>query len=185
MIIPGPILSQGRREETQPNVCSKRRDSESWTDIDRQNQHCAMKSEGGALVTGSDQPSCHNVHETTGDRWRAPAKRLRLNTFGRSGVENNRQKFSIPLRWQKIGLFIRFGTRALDAAGNFSPPRPRIHLISSRPSIYIHRPCPTRSGLAVGCSHVEIEGLSSRELFVISVLTIFNVKAQVPPRTAA
>ena len=23
---------------TQPNVCSKRRDSESWTDIDRQNQ---------------------------------------------------------------------------------------------------------------------------------------------------
>ena len=24
--------------KTQPNVCSKRRDSESWTDIDRQNQ---------------------------------------------------------------------------------------------------------------------------------------------------
>ena len=134
MIIPGPILSQGRREETQPNVCSKRRDSESWTDIDRQNQHCAMKSEGGALVTGSDPPSCHNVRETTGDRCRAPAKRLRLNTFGRSGVENRRQKFSIPLRWQKIGLLIRFGTRALDAAGTFSPPRPRAHLISSRPS---------------------------------------------------
>ena len=51
--------------------------------------------------------------------------------------------------------------------------------------IYIHRPCPTRSGLAVGCSDVEIEGLSSRELFLISVLTIFNVKAQVPPGTAA
>ena len=51
--------------------------------------------------------------------------------------------------------------------------------------IYIHRPCPTRSGLTVGCSYVEIEGLSSRELFLISVLTIFNVKAQVPPRTAA
>ena len=30
--------------------------------------------------------------------------------------------------------FFRFETRALDAAGNFSPPRPRIHLISSRPS---------------------------------------------------
>ena len=51
--------------------------------------------------------------------------------------------------------------------------------------IYIHGPCPTRTGLAVGCFYVEIEGLSSRELFLISVLTIFNVKAQVPPRTAA
>ena len=51
--------------------------------------------------------------------------------------------------------------------------------------IYIHRPCPTRTGLAVGLFYVEIEGLSSRELFLISVWTIFNVKAQVPPRTAA
>ena len=51
--------------------------------------------------------------------------------------------------------------------------------------IYIHRPFPTRTGLAVGCFYVEIEGLSSRELFLIGVLTIFNVKAQVPPRTAA
>ena len=51
--------------------------------------------------------------------------------------------------------------------------------------IYIHRPCPTRTRFAVGCFYVEIEGLSSRELFLISVLTIFNVKAQVPPRTAA
>ena len=39
--------------------------------------------------------------------------------------------------------------------------------------IYIHRPRPTRTGLAVGCFYVEIEGLSSRELFLISVLTIF------------
>ena len=51
--------------------------------------------------------------------------------------------------------------------------------------IYIHRPCPTRTWLAMGCFYDEIEGLSSRELFLISVLTIFNVKAQVPPRTAA
>ena len=71
----------------------------------------------------------------------------------------------------------------MDAAGNFSPPRPRIHLIF-KAVIYIHRPCPTRTGLVVGCFYVEIEGLSSRELFLISVLTIFNVKAQVPPRTA-
>ena len=36
----------------------------------------------------------------------------------------------------------------------------------------------------MGGFYVEIEGLSSRELFLISVLTFFNVKAQVPPRTA-
>ena len=53
--------------------------------------------------------------------------------------------------------------------------------------MYIHRPCPTRTGLAEGCFYVEIEGLSSRALFLISVLTKknFNLKAQVPPRTAS
>ena len=51
--------------------------------------------------------------------------------------------------------------------------------------IYIHRPCPTRTGLAVGGFYAEIEGLSSRELFLISVLKNFNVKRQLPPRTAA
>ena len=50
---------------------------------------------------------------------------------------------------------------------------------------YIHRPYPTRTGLAVGCFYVEIEGLSSRELFLISLLNFFDVEAQVPPRTAA
>ena len=50
---------------------------------------------------------------------------------------------------------------------------------------FTHWPYPTRSGLAVGWFYVETEGLSSRELFFISVLTIFNVKAQVPPRAAA
>ena len=47
--------------------------------------------------------------------------------------------------------FFRFERRALDAAGNFSPPRSRIHLISLRPSsTFTDRPCPTRTGLAVG-----------------------------------
>ena len=80
--------------------------------------------------------------------------------------------------------FFRFGRRALDAAGNFSPPRPDPPDIFEV-IVYIHRLCPTQTGLAVGCFYVEIESLSSRELFLVSVLTIFNVKAQVPPRTAA
>ena len=70
---------------------------------------CAMKSERGALVRGSDPPSGHSVHKTTGDTWRAPARRLDTNTFGRCCVENRRQKLSIPLRWQKIGLFSGWG----------------------------------------------------------------------------
>ena len=38
--------------------------------------NCAMKSERGALVRGSDPPSGHSVDKTTGDRWRGPARRL-------------------------------------------------------------------------------------------------------------
>ena len=45
------------------------------TSIDKTND-CAMKSERGALVKGSDPPSGHSVHKTTGDRWRAHARRL-------------------------------------------------------------------------------------------------------------
>ena len=42
------------------------------TSIDKTND-CAMKSGRGAPVRGSDH---HLVHKTTGDRWRAPARRL-------------------------------------------------------------------------------------------------------------
>ena len=35
---------------------------------------CAMKYERGALVRGSDPPSGHSVHKTTGDTRRAPAR---------------------------------------------------------------------------------------------------------------
>ena len=93
---------------TQPNVKSKRRDSEASTDIDKTND-CAMKSERGALVKGSDPPSGHSVHKTTGDTWRAPARRLIHTHLGAAVKENRRQKFPIPLRWQKIGLFSGLG----------------------------------------------------------------------------
>ena len=45
------------------------------TSIDKNND-CAVKSERGALVRGSEPPSGHGVHKTTGDRWRVPARRL-------------------------------------------------------------------------------------------------------------
>ena len=55
------------------------------------------------------------------------------NTFGCCCVENRRQKILDPSPMAK-NRPSGCGRRALDAAGNFSPPRPRIHLISSRPS---------------------------------------------------
>ena len=51
------------------------------TSIDKPNE-CAMKSKRGALVRGSDPPSGHSVHETTGDRWWAPARRLMQTHLG-------------------------------------------------------------------------------------------------------
>ena len=104
------------------------------TSIDKNND-CIMKSERGARLRGSDPPSGRSVYETSGNTWWASARRLiQTHLFGRCCVHNRRYKFSIPLRWQKVGLFFRFGRIAWDAAGNFSPPRPRIHLISSGPS---------------------------------------------------
>ena len=68
---------------------------------------CVINSERGALVRGSDPPFGHGVHKTTGDRWRAPARRQAsdTNTFGRCCVKNRREKFSIPLWWRKIDIF--------------------------------------------------------------------------------
>ena len=68
---------------------------------------CAMISERGAPVGGSDPTSGHSVQTTTGGRWRAPARRLIQTHLGAAVylIENRRHKSSIPLRWQKIGLF--------------------------------------------------------------------------------
>ena len=47
-----------------------------------QNNDCAMKSERGTPVRGSDPPSGHSVYQTTGDRWRAPARHLTQTYLG-------------------------------------------------------------------------------------------------------
>ena len=99
-------------KKTQPSVNSKRRDSESWTDIDRDHQRLRQKSERGALVRGSDPPSGHSVHTTAGDTWRAPARRLIQNTFGRCCVKNRRQKILDPSPMAKNRPFFRFARRA-------------------------------------------------------------------------
>ena len=105
----------------------KRRDSESSTDLDRQNQSNNMKSERGALVRGSDPPSGHSPHETAGDTWRAPAKRIIQTHVGAAVSKTGDKKKSIPLQLQKKTF------SQVWATGNFSPPRSQIHLIVSRP----------------------------------------------------
>ena len=45
------------------------------TSIDKING-CAMKSERGALVTGSDPPFHHRAYTTAGNMWQGPARRL-------------------------------------------------------------------------------------------------------------
>ena len=51
------------------------------TSIDKTSD-CAMKSEWGALVRAPDSLSGHSVVKTTGDRWRAPARRLIQTLLG-------------------------------------------------------------------------------------------------------
>ena len=102
------------------------------TSSDKTND-CAMKSKRGAPVRGSDSPSGHSIHNTTGDRWRAPARRL-IQTHLGAAVYKTGDKIHDPSPMAKNRPFFRFGRGAFDAAGNFSPPRPRIHLTSSRPS---------------------------------------------------
>ena len=75
--IAGQMLGQDQPENT-PAKCLFRRGeipSPRQTSIDQTNE-CIMKSEWGALFRGSDPPSGRSVHNTAGDTWRAPARRL-------------------------------------------------------------------------------------------------------------
>ena len=47
--------------------------------------------------------------------------------------------------------------------GNLSPPRQHLH-DNFEAVVYVHWPCPIRSGLTVGLFYVEIERPSSHEL---------------------
>ena len=82
-IIPGQMLGQDRPEKNSTTclIPSGEIPSLRQTSIDNIND-CAMKSERGALVRGSDQPSDHSVHTTVGDTRRAPARRLIQTPLG-------------------------------------------------------------------------------------------------------
>ena len=105
----GQMLGQDRPEKhsTKCSIRSGEIPSPRWTSIDKTND-CVMNSERGALVRGSDPPSGHSVHNTAGDTWTAPARRL-IQKYLFTGVENRRQRISIPPRWQKRYIFSRLG----------------------------------------------------------------------------
>ena len=109
--IPGQMLGQDRPEKNSSQTFnSKRRDSECSTDIDRQcSQH------GRWYVAGAGQAS---------DERHIQALMCRKQT--------TKNLDPSPMA-KKIGVF-RFLRRAQDVTGKLSPPRARIHLISSRPS---------------------------------------------------
>ena len=88
---------------------SKRRDSESSTDLDRQTNDCVMDYERGALVRGSDPPLGHRVHTVSGDMWWTLAM-LMIKTQLVAGVHQTDDNiyFSISLEWQKIVFLFTF-----------------------------------------------------------------------------
>ena len=71
--------------------------------IDKTND-CAMKSERGALVWGSDPPAGHSIHKMNGDRWRAPARRL-IQTHMAAAVSKTGKEISRSLSEGKKLVF--------------------------------------------------------------------------------
>ena len=70
------IAPASASEELRQMFSPKRRDSESSTGIDRQNQRLRYNSERGALVRGSDPSEGHRVYTMAGDMWRALARSM-------------------------------------------------------------------------------------------------------------
>ena len=111
-----------REKHSQMFARSGEMPSPGQTSIDKTND-CAMKPERGALVGGSDPPSGHSVHKTTGDRRRTSARRpIQTQLLRRCCVENGRPKFSIPRRWPKMGLFFQVWEKSVGRRGQLLAP---------------------------------------------------------------
>ena len=100
---------------------SKRRDFESLTDVDRQNQRLrheiwTARARSGLRPTLWSQYSQNDWWYVAG-----AAQAFDTNTFGRCCVENRRQNFSIPLRWEKTGLFSGLGEERRTPRANSRP----------------------------------------------------------------
>ena len=131
--------------------------------IDKTND-CAMKAKRGAFVRGS-RPTLWSQCPQHG-RWYDVAgagQASDTTIFSRWCVENRRQTSRSLPDGKKIGLF-QVWEKSAGRRGQYLAPETTDPPDVFEATIYIHSPCPTRSGLAVGWFDVEIEGLSSCEL---------------------
>ena len=85
---------------------SKRQDSESSTDIDRQKQRLRHEFSTGCARWGLRPTLGHGVYTMAGDMWRVLARRMMKRQVA-SGV--HKKKFSIHLEWQKMFFFSGLG----------------------------------------------------------------------------
>ena len=154
------------------------------TDIDRQNQRLphgfwTRCAHSGLRPAVWSQCSQHG-------RWYVAGAGQASDTkiYVHGCVENRRQKFSVPLRWQKIDLFSGLGEERRT-------PWATSHLLDHGCTWYLRGrhlhslALPNTKRVGRGLILCRDRRPIVTWAVFISVLTIFNVKAQVPPRAAA
>lgn len=129
----------------------------------------------------------HSLGASTHPRITVFTRRLMLFGGRRPGVSKKhiwplvcrwkKYKISISLRWQKINLISVLGERRTPRAASryLDHSSALLRSISSRLSSIFTALTPHEAGW-LGSSSVEIEGIWSHELTLISVLTIYNLK---------
>ena len=142
---------------------------------------CVMNSERGALVRRSIPPSGHSVHNTAGDMWRTPARRLiQRYLFNDVYKTDDSNSQSLP-----------DGKNRSDLGEERRTPRATSRLLGHVSTWYFR--CRHLRSLAlpdtkrVGRGFLPCRDRRSIVTWAvcISVVTTFNVKVQVLPRAAA
>ena len=153
------------------------------TSTDKTND-CIMNSERGALVRVPDPPQGHRVHTMAGDM-RQALTRLMIQTQSGAEVQKADVIFFRSVSKARILVFNFGRNKSVGRRRQALAPKTLNTPDIFKAVINTRRSCPTPSGLAVGCVHVEIEGLSPYELIFISVLTSCKRdKTQIVPPAA-
>ena len=142
-----------------------------------------MKSERGALVRGSDPPSGHSVHKTTGDRWWVPARCLIQTHLGAAVYQQATKVLDVSLI-AKNSLFSSLGEERRTRRATSRP----LHHGSTwyLRGLYLY-------SMALPDTNRVDRGFpwcrDRRPIVAWAVFAgrfkVFNVKEQVLPRTAA
>ena len=162
---------------------SKRRDSESSTDIDRQNQRLRHESWAGrARYRGPDPPSGHSVCTTAGDAWRAPARCLVQKKNGHWCVETDNKSSRSPSDGKKKDRFSGLGEERRTPRATSRLDHGSTGYLRGRHLHSLHDTKRVGRGLILFRDRRSIVAWA---FFESACWPFFNVKAQVPPRAAA